>query len=562
MRVPSSTPQDNQPSDSKAVSYNDTTTTTNLINNNNSSVATVTAGGGLGFNEPTSVLDLRGSPSPAAAAADKPPVAVAGEVSGGGGTTGQVSEQFPLDEHVMRSMDWDSIMRELELDDDSAPALKSSFTTAAIPTHYGADSQLPSFPDQLHPADFESSEVYLGHQIGGGHGLNSVDVSDGFVNGGFDFIEDLIRVVDCVDSDELQLAQVVLARLNQRLRSPSGRPLKRAAFYFKEALATVLSGSTRNPTRLSSWSDIVHRIRAYKEFSGISPVPLFSHFTVNQAILDSLNWQSSSLSVAAASTAVPFVHVVDFEIGFGGQYASLMREIAEKSSVSGGFLRVTAVVPENYAVETRLVKENLSLFAADLKIRFQIEFVLVRTFEMLSFKAIRFVEGERTVVLLSPTIFRHLSGISGFIHDLRRVSPKVVVFVDGEGWTETSGAGSFRREFVGGLEFYTMVLESLDAAVPPGESAKKIIEAFILQPRITEAVEAAAARRHAGEMTWREALCAAGMRPMPLSQFADFQAECLLEKAHVGGFHVAKRQAELVLCWHGRALVATSAWRF
>ncbi|ESQ50589.1 hypothetical protein EUTSA_v10023133mg [Eutrema salsugineum] len=496
-----------------------------------------------GYNEPTSVLDLRRSPSPAAA--EEKPVISAAEITGG-------DNQFPLDDHVMRSMDWDSIMKELELDDDSAPNLKSNFLSSAISPHFAVDQQLPGFPDQLHPAEFRSSDVYPGGQGYGFESSNNNNNNEGSVNGGFDFIEDLIRVVDCVESDELQLAQVVLSRLNQRLRSPAGRPLQRAAFYFKEALGSVLSGSTRNQNRLTSWTEIVQRIRAIKEFSGISPIPLFSHFTANQAILDSLQ-QSSS----------PFAHVVDFEIGFGGQYASLMREIAEKSSINGGFLRVTAVVSEESAVETRLVKENLAQFAADLKIRFQIEFVLMRTFEMLSFKAIRFVEGERTVVLFSPVIFRRLNGISDFVNDLRRVSPKVVVFVDSEGWDGISGAGSFQREFVNGLEFYTMVLESLDAAAPTGDLVKKIIEAFVLRPKIAAAVEAAASKRQAGgEMTWREAFCAAGMRPIPLSQFVDFQAECLVEKAQVRGFHVAKRQGELVLCWHERPLVATSAWRF
>ncbi|CAN8328122.1 unnamed protein product [Cochlearia groenlandica] len=462
------------------------------------------------------------------------------------------SNQLPMDEHVMRSMDWDSIMKELELDDDSsAPnSLKTGFSTTESvigPLYAVVDSNLPVFPDQIQPSDFESPDVYPGQNNNQtGFGFN-----DGVDNGGFDFVEDLIRVVDCVESDELPLAQVILSRLNQRLRSPSGRPLQRSAFYFKEALGSLLTGLNRNSNRLSSWSEIVQKIRAIKEFSGISPIPLFSHFTANQAILDSLSSQSSS----------PFVHVVDFEIGFGGQYASLMREFAEKS-VSGGFLRVTAVVAEECAVETRLVKENLTQFAAEMKIRFQIEFVLMKTFEMLSFKAIRFVEGERTVVLISPAIFRRLTGLADFANNLRRVSPKVVIFVDSEGWTEISGSGSFRREFVSALEFYTMVLESLDAAAPPGDLVKKIVETFVLRPRISAAVETAADRRNAGEMTWREAFCAAGMRPIQLSQFADFQAECLLEKAQVRGFHVAKRQGELVLCWHGRALVATSAWRF
>ncbi|CAG7886150.1 unnamed protein product [Brassica rapa] len=461
------------------------------------------------------------------------------------------NNQLPsMDEHVMRSMDWDSIMKELELDDDSTPnPLKTEFTTtdSAIGPLYAVDSNLPGFPDQIQPSDFDSSDAYQNQTTG--YGFTSLDSVDN--GGGFDFVEDLIRVVDCVESDELQLAQVILSRLNQRLRSPAGRPLQRAAFYFKEALGSLLTGSNRNQTRLlSSWTEIVQKIRAVKEFSGISPIPLFSHFTANQAILDSLNSQTSSS---------PFVHVVDFDVGFGGQYASLMREIAEKS-ISSGFLRVTAVVAEECAVETRLVKENLTQFAAEMKIRFQIEFVLMKTFEMLSFKAIRFVDGERTVVLISPAIFRRLSGIAEFVTNLRRVSPKVVVFVDSEGWTEIAGAGSFRREFVTALEFYTMVLESLDAAAPPGDLVKKIVEAFVLRPKIVAAVETAGDRRNVGEMTWREAFCGAGMRSIQLSQFAIFQAECLLEKAQVRGFHVAKRQEELVLCWHGRALVATSAW--
>ncbi|XP_010489558.1 PREDICTED: scarecrow-like protein 15 [Camelina sativa] len=489
------------------------------------------------FNEPTSVLDLRRSPSPSPSTAEEKPLLV--------------SDQFPLDDddHGMRcSMDWDSIMKELDLDDDNLkPNFPSSphFSTAADPP------LLPIFPDQLHPPEFPA-----GH----GYGFNNEG------GGGLDFVEDLIRVVNYVDSDELQLAQVILSRLNQRLRSPTGRPLERAAFYFKEALGSLITGTNRNQNRLSSWSDIVQKIRAIKEFSGVSPIPLFSHFTANQAILDSLTRQQQHQSSSSSSSSPPFAHVVDFEIGFGAQYASLMREIAEKSVSGIRFLRVTAVVTEDSAVETRLVKENLAQFAADLEIQFQIEFVLMRTFEVLSLKSIRFVDGERTVVLISPVILRRLNGISGFVYDLRRVSPEVVVFVDSEGcWTGISGgAGSFQREFVSGLEFYTTVFESLDAAVAGGggDLVKKIIETFVLRPKIASAVETAANKRGGEMMTWQEAFCAAGMRMVPLSQFVDFQAECLVEKAQVRGFHVAKRQGELFLCWHERPLIATSAWRF
>ena len=79
----------------------------------------------------------------------------------------------------------------------------------------------------------------------------------------------------------------------------------------------------------------------------------------------------------------------------------------------------------------------------------------------------------------------------------------------------------------------------------------------LLRPKIFAAMEGAGRRTP----PWREAFYGAGMRPFQLSQFADFQAECLLAKVQIRGFHVAKRQAELVLLWHERAMVATSAWR-
>lgn len=437
-------------------------------------------------------------------------------------------------------------MRDLGLDDDSALAVKNSIISPSS-SELGGHSELIQsvHPDNFNPYDLYNSPSQNQNQS---LNLNYLDVNNfQNCNSGFDLIEELIRATDCFDSNQLPLAELILDRLNHRLRSPAGKPLQRAAFYFKEALQTLLSGSTREASRVSSWGEIVQTIKAYKAFTGISPIPMFTHFTTNQAILD------------AIEGSAPLIHIIDFDIGLGGQYASLMREIAEKADLKFNppLLRITAVVPEEFVTETKLIKENLIQFAQDLKIRFQIEFVLLRTFEMLSIKAFKFVGGETSVILLSPVIFRCLDlNVVAFIGDLRRISPCVVVFVDSDVWME-SGTASFRRNFVNGLEFYAMMLESLDAAVAGGEWARKI-EMFFIKPRITAAVEMAARR---AAPLWREVFSGAGMRPVQLSQFAGFQAECLLGKVQVRGFHVAKRHAELVLCWQERALVATSAWR-
>ncbi|KAH7566442.1 hypothetical protein JRO89_XS08G0162900 [Xanthoceras sorbifolium] len=511
MRVPVQPPQIDQSSNPKLP-------VASSCNVNNSSNVNVAPSIGLGGScyEPTSVLELRGSPSPIP---EKP--ATATEVSAAVGS--ELPSVVEWDEHALRNMDWDSIMRDLGLDDDSAlNSLKGD-------TYSNQNNQ--SFSNNA---------------------FDHMSNASGNCNVGLDLVDELIRAADCVDSNELSLAQMILARLNQRLRAPVGKPLQRAAFFFKEALNSVVYGLTR-PTRLSSWSDIVQSIRAYKAFSGISPIPMFTHFTSNQALLESLDRDGSSSS--------SLIHIIDFDIGFGGQYASLMREIAEKAEsckMNPTSLRITAVVPDEYASETRLIKDNLIHFAQELKIRFHIDFVLVRIFELSSFKAVKFMEGEKTAVVLSPTIFRRLGSTNNavaFVSDIRFLSPSVVVFVDSEGSAESGATGSFKRNFVNSLEHYSMMFESLDAAIGGGDWPRKI-EMSLLRPRILAAVEGAGRR----VAPWREVFSGAGLRPVKLSQFADFQAECLLGKVQVGGFQVAKRQAELVLCWHQWALVATSAW--
>ncbi|RVW73955.1 Scarecrow-like protein 15 [Vitis vinifera] len=372
----------------------------------------------------------------------------------------------------------------------------------------------PIYHTQLLPFDFTLSEISSNQN----HNFN---LNSFHWNVGSEFVEELIRAAECFGSNNSQLAQAILARLNQRLRAPVGKPLQRAAFYFKEALHSLLTGSNRKSH--SSASEIVQTIKAYKAFSMISPIAMFSNFTASQALLEAVD---GSL----------FIHIIDFDIGLGGQYASFMKEIADRSEackVNPPVLRITAVVPEEYAVESRLIKENLFQFAQELKIEFRIEFVLIPTFEVLSFKAVKFIDGEKTAVNISPAIFRRLgttNNIAGFFCDLRRISPQVVVDA---GIMDAGGAGA------------------------GGDWVRKI-EMSLIQPKIFAAVGDVGRRVTA----WRELFSGAGLGQVQWSQFAESQAECLLGKSQVRGFHVAKRQAEMLLCWHGKPLVATSAWRW
>lgn len=436
--------------------------------------------------------------------------------------------------HFEPEWDSDSIMKELGLYDDSN---KSSVTYPL--------TDLPDLPpfyhsefDNINPNNNNNNPFDLMS-----HQLDEDDVNEYDHHHEYDFRDELTRLADCFETQSFQLAQVILTRLNNRLRSPNGKPLQRAVFYFKEAIQTLLTGSTRCLTSCTSL-EIVQLIKAYKIFSNVSPIPLFSSFTANQAILDVIDGSMS-------------VHVIDFDIGLGGHWASFLKAVAEKAEsrkVNSPAVRITAVVPEEYVLESKLIRENLCSFCSELSIRFDIEFVSIRVFEFVSFKSVKFVNGEKTAVVLSPTIFRRIGG--GFVNDLRRVSPDVVVYVDGE--LNGYGNALFRQTVIDGVELFTTVMESLEAANGGGGGGEwmRSIEMFVLLPKIIAMVEDSGCRGTA----WREMFGRAGMRPVVMSQFAEFQAECLLRRVQVRGFHVAKRHAEMVLCWHDRPLVATSVW--
>ncbi|XP_009590475.1 scarecrow-like protein 15 [Nicotiana tomentosiformis] len=535
-------------------SSNDNVSSKPLISNNNNNLQNATFpaatnGPNLCY-EPKSVLELRRSPSPIV---EKQVITNPDFSALCGG-----DDPLQLGDHVLSNFeDWDSLMRELGLQDDSASLSKSnpqlSLTQSESLTQFHNLSEFSADSTQFPTSDFSFSENFPQQfqSVNQGNYINALDLSGDIHqnnwNVGFDYVDELIRFTECFETNAFQLAHVILARLNQRLRSAAGKPLQRAAFYFKEALQAQLAGSTRQ-TRPASSSDVIQTIKSYKIFSNISPIPMFSSFTANQAVLEAVDGSM-------------LVHVIDFDIGLGGHWASFMKELADKAEcrkANAPVLRITALVPEEYAVESRLIRENLTQFARELNIGFEIDFVLIRTFELLSFKAIKFMDGEKTAVLLSPAIFRRIG--SGFVNDLRRISPNMVVHVDSEGLMGY-GTASFRQTVIDGLEFYSTLLESLEAANIGGGNCgdwMRKIENFVLFPKIVDMV-AAVGRRGGG--SWKDAMVAAGFRPVGLSQFADFQADCLLGRVQVRGFHVAKRQAEMLLCWHDRALVATSAWR-
>eukprot|EP01018_Ginkgo_biloba_P025037 Gb_28344 [translate_table: standard] len=359
----------------------------------------------------------------------------------------------------------------------------------------------------------------------------------------------LLDAAKHVEIGHLKMAQAILARLNQYL-SPHGKPLQRAAFYFKEALGDHLSLQRPHTNPYPSPLELVQKISACKNFLENSHVPQFANFTANQTILETLEGEDN-------------IHIIDFEMGLGGQWASFLQEIASRP---GGppTLRLTAVGFES--MEMHLTRENLCSFAENLNVPFEFQLVEIPQNEYLTLPMLQLKKEEAIAVNYSLGMQELLpkDSINSLLHLIKQLQPKIVVVVDNE---SELNAALFAQRFLEALHFYAHLFESLEA-LSMNIDVIEMIEKFVLAPKICNVVEAAYKRQMEGEKLphWRSMFMAAGFSPMILSNFTHTQAECLIRRRLQGfgfGFEVVKKQQEqtLLLGWQGRPLVSVSVWR-
>ncbi|KAL1543386.1 scarecrow-like protein 6 [Salvia divinorum] len=360
-------------------------------------------------------------------------------------------------------------------------------------------------------------------------------------------VDQLFKAAELVQTGNPVLAQGILARLNHQL-SPIGKPFNRAAFYCKEALQMLLHTNCNDVNNSSSTPfNLVFKIGAYKCFSEISPLVQFANFTCNQAILEALH-------------GFDRIHIVDFDIGYGGQWASLMQELA----LHGGgapSLKITALASTSThdQLELSLTRENLIQFAREINIAFEFEAISIDSLNSASWSwPFRVQENEAVAVNLPVgSLANHQFSVPLIMRFVKQLSPRIVVSVD-RGCDRTDLP--FANHVVHALQSYSNLLESLDAVNVNMDALQKI-ERFLLQPAIEKIVMDRL--RFSSEKTqhWRALFLSSGFSPITFSNFTESQAECVIKRTPVRGFQVEKRQSSLVLCWQRKELISATAWR-
>ncbi|KAK7395629.1 hypothetical protein VNO78_16193 [Psophocarpus tetragonolobus] len=355
--------------------------------------------------------------------------------------------------------------------------------------------------------------------------------------------EQLFKAAELIDAGNLELAHGILARLNHQL-SPIGKPFQRAAFYFKEALQFLLHPNANNSSLTFSPTGLLLKIGAYKSFSEISPVLQFANFTCNQALLEAVE-------------GFDRIHIIDFDIGFGGQWSSFMQELALRN---GGApeLKITAFVSPSHhdEIELSFTQENLKQYAGEINMSFELEILSLESLNSASWpQPLR--DCEAVVVNMPIGSFSNYpSYLPLVLRFVKQLMPKIVVTLD-RSCDRTDAP--FPQHLIFALQFYSGLLESLDAAnVHP--DILQMIEKYYLQP----AMEKLVLGRHGLQertLAWKNLLLSSGFSPLTFSNFTLSQAECLVQRTPGKGFHVEKRQSSLVLCWQRKDLISVSTWR-
>ncbi|EPS74456.1 hypothetical protein M569_00292, partial [Genlisea aurea] len=360
-------------------------------------------------------------------------------------------------------------------------------------------------------------------------------------------VDHLYKAAELVQTGNSILAHEILARLNHHL-SPVGRPFHRAAFHCKEALQQLLrNGDAPHPPPPSPFG-LVFKVGAYKLFSEISPVVQFANFTANQAVLEAVDGFDA-------------IHIVDFDIGYGVQWASLMQEIGLRGGSSTPSVKITAFIsPGTHdQLELGLIRENLIHFASEVNIPFEFQAIGIDSLGSSGPWLLPESKAEDEGVAVNLPFGSLPSSMPSILSFLKRLSPRIVVSVE-TGCDRTDL--SFADHVVHVLQSHSDLLESLDAVnLHMNNDALQKIERFLLKPAIERAVAARFRSPDKAQQHWKSLLLSCGFSPVMFSSLTESQAECVVKRSPVRGFRVEKSQSSLLLCWQKKELLSVSAWR-
>ncbi|XP_068336699.1 scarecrow-like transcription factor PAT1 [Pyrus communis] len=367
----------------------------------------------------------------------------------------------------------------------------------------------------------------------------------------------LIFCAKAVADNDLLMAQWMMDELRQMV-SVSGEPIQRLGAYLLEGLVA---------RKASSGSNIYKALRCKEPAS--CELLSYMHILYEVCPYFKFGYMSANGAIAEAIKDEDSVHIIDFQIGQGSQWVTLIQAFASRP---GGppHIRITGIDDSMSAYARgggpNIVGKRLSKLAELFKVPFefhaasmsgsdvQLEHLCVRPGEAL---AINFAFMLHHMPDESVSTQNHRDRLLRLVKSL---SPKVVTLVEQESNTNTA---AFYPRFVETLNYYTAMFESIDVTLPRDHKERINVEQHCLAREVVNVIACEGVERverHELLGKWRLRFAMAGFTPYPLSSLVNATIKTLLDN-YSDKYRLEERDGALYLGWKDRDLVASCAWR-
>ncbi|XP_059288839.1 DELLA protein GAI-like [Lycium ferocissimum] len=368
---------------------------------------------------------------------------------------------------------------------------------------------------------------------------------------GVRLVHTLMACAEAVQQEEFNVADALVRHIGILAVSQSGA-MRKVATYFAEALARrIYKIYPQDYSIESSYTDVLQM-----HFYETCPYLKFAHFTANQAILE-------------AFTNCNKVHVVDFSLKQGMQWPALIQALALRPGGPPAF-RLTGIGPPqpNNTDALQQVGWKLAQLAETIGVEFEFRGFVANSLADLDVSILDIRETEAVAVNSVFELHRLLSKpgmIEKVLNLIKKMNPKIVTIVEQEA---NHNASVFLDRFNEALHYYSTMFDSLESSVTltqPVNNQDLVMSEVYLGRQICNVVACEGSdrvERHETLSQWRVRMNSSGFDPVHLGSNAFKQASMLLALFAGGdGYRVEENDGCLMLGWHTRPLIATSAWQ-